>query len=41
MLVRMHESENPHLLLVGMQTGVAILEISMENPQKAKNRSII
>ena len=29
--------ENPSALLVGMQTGVATVENSMEFPQKAKN----
>ena len=31
--------ENPLALLVGMQTGVAIWENSMEVPQKVKNRT--
>ena len=35
--VRMWRKENPHVLLVGMQTGAAILENNMEFPQKIKN----
>ena len=31
------EKGNPSALLVGMQTGAAIVENSMEFPQKAKN----
>ena len=37
-MVRMQKKGKPHILLVGMQTGVAILENSMEVPQKVKNR---
>ena len=33
----MWKKENPSALLVAMQTGVAILENSMEFPQKIKN----
>ena len=36
-LVRMWRKRNPHVLLVGMQTGVATVEDSMEFPQKVKN----
>ena len=32
---------NPLTLLVGMQTGAAILEDSMEVPQKVKNRATL
>ena len=35
--VRMQRKGNPSALLVGMQTGVATVEISMEFPQKTKN----
>ena len=38
MLVRMLRKRNPFALLVGMQTGAAALENSMEAPQKIKNR---
>ena len=38
MLVRMWRNENPLALLVGMQTGAATLENSVEVPQKIKNR---
>ena len=38
MLVRMQRKENPFALLVGMQTGAATLENSMEVPPKVKNR---
>ena len=37
MLVRMWRKENPNALLVGMQTGAATVENSMEFPQKIKN----
>ena len=37
MLVRMWRKGNPFALLVGMQTGAATVEISMEIPQKIKN----
>ena len=36
-LVRMQRKGNPGTLLVGMQTGVATVENSMEFPQKTKN----
>ena len=36
MLVRMWRKENPNALLVGMQTGEATVENSMEFPQKNK-----
>ena len=36
-LVRMWRKGNPSALLVGMQTGVATVENSMEFPQKTKN----
>ena len=32
---------NPHILLVGMQTGAATKEIIEEIPQKTKNRNTI
>ena len=38
MLVRMWRNGNPLALLVGMQTGAAALENSVEVPQKIKNR---
>ena len=38
MLVRMWSKGNPLALLVGMQTGAATLENSMEVPQKITNR---
>ena len=38
MLARMQRKGNPLTLLVGMQTGAATLENSMEVPQKVKNR---
>ena len=37
MLERMRRKGNPSALLVGMQTGEATVEISMEFPQKTKN----
>ena len=37
MFVRMWRKENPCTLLVGMQTGAATAESSMELPQKIKN----
>ena len=37
MLERMWRNGNPLALLVGMQTGVATLENSVEVPQKIKN----
>ena len=36
-LVRMWRKGNPSALLVGMQTGTATVENSMELPQKNKN----
>ena len=36
-LVRLKRKENPSALLVGMQTGTATVENSMEFPQKTKN----
>ena len=39
MLVRMWRKEKPLTLLMGIQTGVTILENSREVPQKAKNRA--
>ena len=38
MLERMWRNGNPLALLVGMQTGAAALENSVEIPQKIKNR---
>lgn len=35
--VRLWEKKNPHSLLVGLQTGVATMEISMRNSQKCKS----
>ena len=35
----MRRKGNPFALLVGMQTGTATVESSMEIPQKIKNRS--
>ena len=37
MLERMQKKGNPSALLVGMQTGEATVENSMEFPQKTKN----
>ena len=37
MLERLQRKGNPTALLVGMQTGEATVENSMEFPQKAKN----
>ena len=37
MLVRMQRKGNPSTLLVGMQTGEATVENSMDFPQKTKN----
>ena len=37
MLERMWRKGNPHALLLGMQTGEATVENSMEFPQKTKN----
>ena len=39
MLARMWKKGNPLALLVGMQTGAATLENSMEVPQKVKDRT--
>ena len=41
MLARMWRNGNPLALLVGMQTGTAALETSVEVPQKIKNRSTL
>jgi len=41
MLVRMQRKGNPLTLLVGMQTGTATLENSMEVHQKIKNRATL
>ena len=41
MLVRMWRKGNPLALLVGMQTGAATLENSVEVPQKIKNISTL
>ena len=41
MLLRMRRKGNPLALLVGIQTGAAPLENSMEVPQKIKNRTIL
>ena len=41
MLERMWRHGNPLALLVGMQTGAASLENSVEVPQKIKNRSTL
>ena len=38
MLERRWRNRNPLALLVGMQTGAATLENSVEVPQKIKNR---
>ena len=40
-MARMWRKGNPHALLVGMQTGAATLENSMEVPQKVKNRTAL
>ena len=40
MLERMWRNGNPLALLVGMQTGLAALESSVEVPQKIKNKTI-
>ena len=37
----MWKNRNPHPQLVGMQTGAAIVEDSMEVPQKIKNRTTL
>ena len=41
MLARMWRNGNPLALLVGMQTGAAGLENSVEVPQKIKNRTTL
>ena len=41
MLERMWRKGNPLVLLVGMQTGAAILENSVEVPQEVKARAIL
>ena len=41
MLERRWRKGNPLALLVGMQTGVAIPENSVEFPQKIKTKSIL
>ena len=41
MLARMQRKGNPPILLVGMQARAAILENSMEVPQKVKNRATL
>ena len=41
MLQRMWRNRNPLALLLGMQTGAAALENSVEVPQKIKNTSTL
>ena len=41
MLARMQRNRNPFALLVGMKTDAAILQKSMEIPQKNKNRTTL
>ena len=41
MLMRLQGNGNPLALLVGMQTGVATVENTMELPQKVKNRTTL
>ena len=41
MLTRMWRKGNPFALLMGMQTGIATLENSMEVPEKIKNRTTL
>ena len=41
MLERMSGERNSHTLLVGVQTGAATMENSIEIPQKIKNRTTI
>jgi hypothetical protein len=41
MQVRWEGERNPNTLLVGIQTNEAIMEISMEFPQKMKGRPTI
>ena len=40
-LAKIRRKGNPLALLVGMQTGAATLENSMEFPQKVKNRATL
>ena len=40
-LAKMWRKGNPLTLLVGMQTGAATLENSMEVPQEVKNRATL
>ena len=37
----MWKKGNPYVLLVGMQTGAATVEMSMEVTQKVKNRTTL
>jgi len=37
----MQRKENPLALLMGMQTGAATLENSVEFPQRVKNKTIV
>lgn len=37
----MQEKKKPHSLQLVLQTGIIITEISIENSQKAKNKSAI
>jgi hypothetical protein len=41
MLVRMQRKKNPYTLLVRMQISATVMGISMEIPQKTKNRPAI
>ena len=41
MLARLWRKRNPRALLVGMQTGAATVEGSMEVPHKVKNRTTL
>ena len=41
MLARMWRNRSPLALLVGMKTGAATLENSVEFPQKIKNRTTL
>lgn len=38
MLVRIQGKGDPHLLMVGLQTGVAAIETDVENSQNTKSR---
>jgi hypothetical protein len=40
-LARMQEKRNPHTLVVEMYIGATTMEISMEIPQKPKNKLIL